>query len=46
VVSRLVVAGAEVNVKNARGQSPLSLVAKREDRRATAELLRSLGARE
>jgi uncharacterized protein len=46
VVSRLVIAGAEVNVKNTRGQTPLSLVAKREDRKATADLLRSLGARE
>jgi ankyrin repeat protein len=46
VVSRLVIAGAEVNVKNGRGQSPLSLIAKREDRRATANLLRSLGALE
>ena len=44
VVSRLVVAGAQVNVKNGRGQSPLSLIAKRDDRRATADLLRSLGA--
>ena len=44
VVSRLVIAGAEVNVKNGRGQSPLSLIARREDRRATADLLRSLGA--
>ncbi len=46
VVSRLVTAGAEVNVKNGRGQTPLSLVAKRDDRRATADLLRSLGAME
>ena len=46
VVSRLVVAGAQVNVKNGRGQSPLSLIAKRDDRRATADLLRSLGALE
>jgi len=38
------VAGAQVNVKNGRGQSPLSLIAKRDDRRATADLLRSLGA--
>jgi len=44
VVSRLVVAGAQVNVKNGRGQSPLGLIAKREDRRATADLLRSFGA--
>ncbi|HET9271409.1 MAG TPA: ankyrin repeat domain-containing protein [Vicinamibacterales bacterium] len=44
VVSRLVVAGAQVNVKNGRGQSPLSLVVKRDDRKATADLLRSLGA--
>ncbi|HEV8395119.1 MAG TPA: ankyrin repeat domain-containing protein [Vicinamibacterales bacterium] len=44
VVSRLVVAGAQVNVKNGRGQSPLSLIANRDDRRATADLLRSLGA--
>jgi ankyrin repeat protein len=44
VVSRLVVAGAQVNVKDGRGRSPLSLIAKREDRRATADLLRSLGA--
>ena len=44
VVSRLVIAGAEVNVKNGRGQSPLGLIAKREDRKATADLLRSLGA--
>ena len=44
VVSRLVVAGAQVNVKNGRGQSPLSLIAKRDDRKATADLLRSLGA--
>jgi ankyrin len=46
VVSRLVIAGAEVNVKNGRGQTPLGLVAKRADRAATADLLRSLGARE
>jgi len=46
VVSRLVVAGAPVNVKNGRGQSPLSLLATREDRKATADLLRSLGALE
>jgi ankyrin repeat protein len=46
VVSRLVVSGAQVNVKNARGRSPLSLLVKREDRRATADLLRSLGALE
>jgi uncharacterized protein len=46
VVSRLVVAGGEVNVKNGRGQTPLSLVATREDRKATADVLRSLGARE
>ena len=46
VVSRLVAAGAAVNVKNGRGQTPLSLVAKREDRRATADLLRSFGAME
>ena len=46
VVSRLVVAGAEVNVKNGRGQSPLSLIVKREDRKTTADLLRSLGARD
>ena len=44
VVSRLVVAGAQVNVKNLRGQSPLGLIAKRDDRKATAELLRSFGA--
>jgi len=44
VVSRLVVAGAQVNVKNGRGQSPLSLIAKRDDRKATADLLRSFGA--
>jgi ankyrin repeat protein len=44
VVTRLVVAGAQVNVKNVRGQSPLSLIAKREDRKTTADLLRSLGA--
>jgi uncharacterized protein len=44
VVSRLVVAGAEVNVKNGRGQTPLAVVAKRADRQATADLLRSLGA--
>jgi ankyrin repeat protein len=43
VISRLVVAGAEVNVKNLRGQSPLGLIAKREDRKASADLLRSLG---
>jgi len=46
VVSHLVTAGAAVNAKNGRGQSPLSLVAKRDDRRATADLLRSLGALE
>jgi ankyrin repeat protein len=46
VVSRLVIAGAEVNVKNGRGQTPLALVAKRADRQATAELLRSFGALE
>jgi ankyrin repeat protein len=44
VVSRLVVAGAQVNVKDGRGRSPLSLIAKRDDRKTTAELLRSLGA--
>jgi uncharacterized protein len=44
VVARLVTAGAEVNVKNARGQTPLRLIATREDRRATADLLRSFGA--
>jgi ankyrin repeat protein len=44
VISRLVVAGAQVNVKNLRGQPPLGLIAKREDRKATADLLRSLGA--
>jgi ankyrin repeat protein len=46
VVTRLVIAGAQVNVKNVRGQSPLSLIAKRDDRKATADLLRSLGALE
>jgi uncharacterized protein len=44
VVTRLVTAGAEVNVKNGRGQTPLGLVATREDRRATAAVLRSFGA--
>ena len=43
-MSRLVVAGAEVNVKNLRGQSPLGLIAKRDDRKATADLLRMFGA--
>ena len=46
VVSRLVTAGAAVNAKNVRGQTPLSVVAKRDDRRATADLLRSFGALE
>jgi uncharacterized protein len=46
VVTQLVTAGAEVNVKNGRGQTPLRLVATREDRRATADLLRSFGALE
>ena len=36
--------GVEVNVKNGRGQSPLGLIARRADRTATADLLRSLGA--
>jgi ankyrin repeat protein len=44
VVSRLVAAGATVNVKNGRGQTPLGAIAARADRRATADLLRSLGA--
>jgi ankyrin repeat protein len=46
VVSRLVVAGADINVRNSRGQTPLGVVAKREDRKATADLLRFLGPRE
>jgi ankyrin repeat protein len=44
VVSRLVAAGAAVNARNGRGQTPLQLVASRADRRAVADLLRSLGA--
>jgi hypothetical protein len=43
-VSRLVAAGAAVNARNGRGQTPLQLVASRADRRAVADLLRSLGA--
>ena len=46
VVSRLVAAGADVHAKSGRGQSPLSLIAKRADRQSTADLLRSLGARD
>ena len=44
VAARLVAAGAAVNVKNGKGQTPLGLIVKREDRRTTADLLRSLGA--
>jgi len=43
VVSRLVAAGATLNVKNGRGQTPLGAIAARQDRRETADLLRTLG---
>ena len=45
VVSRLVAAGATVNVKNGRGQTPLGAIAARQDRRDTADLLRRSGDR-
>jgi len=32
-----------VNVKNGRGQTPLGPIAARQDRRETADLLRTLG---
>ena len=44
VVSRLVAAGAVLNPKDGRGRTPLGAIAARADRRATADLLRSLGA--
>jgi uncharacterized protein len=44
VVSRLVSAGAAPAAKNGRGQTPLGVIVTREDRRTTADLLRSLGA--